>query len=62
MTCPETFFVTDVPFELFLIVAVPPVFDVSSTVAVTESPAEKLIPVKSMVFAGYHSYQADRKG
>ena len=39
--------VTDVPFELFLTVAVPPVFEVAFTVVVTESPAEKLMPEKS---------------
>ena len=44
---PEKVWVTDVPFELFLIVAVPPVLVVAVTVVVTESPAEKLIPEKS---------------
>ena len=50
---------TDVPFELFLIVATPPVLEVAVTVAVTESPAEKLMPVKSKEASGNHSYQAD---
>lgn len=44
---PEKVCVTDVPFELFLIVAVPAVLEVALTVVVTESPAEKLMPEKS---------------
>ena len=44
---PEKVCVTDVPLELFLITAVPPVLEVAVTVVVTESPAEKLMPEKS---------------
>ena len=44
---PEKVWVTVVPFELFLMVAVPPVLEVAFTVVVTESPAEKLMPEKS---------------
>ena len=44
---PEKVCVTVVPFELFLMVAVPPVLEVAFTVVVTESPAEKLMPEKS---------------
>jgi hypothetical protein len=48
------------PFELFLITAVPDVFEEAVTVMVTESPVLKEIPEKSEAPAGNHSYQAAR--
>lgn len=50
--------VTVVPLLLFLIVRVPAVVLEAAAVRVTESPAENVMPVKSLAKSGKYSYQA----
>lgn len=49
---------TETPVVRFSMVAVPALSLVATTELWTESPAEMVIPLKSIETWGYHSYQA----
>lgn len=51
--------VTFCPVVVFSMTAVPEVVEDAVTVTVTESPAEKEMPVKSWAESGSHSYHAE---